>query len=194
MGWRRVALSYHPEEALRRHIYVVGKTGTGKTSLLKTVFLQLVGAWQGGCDPRPSRRPRHRTPRSLAAFARRHASSTSIRATFPSLSHGTYSCECRERTTDRGRLPESSPLSRTCGAIRGGLASNTFSTTQLVPSLTLSTRAILGLPRMLVDSHAYRHWVVRQIKDPFREIRSGKTSSRITIGFASAGSNRSDSK
>ena len=31
-----------PLDSLGRHMYVVGKSGTGKTSLLQTVFLQLV--------------------------------------------------------------------------------------------------------------------------------------------------------
>jgi hypothetical protein len=38
---------YISEEGLRRHIYAVGKTGTGKTNLLKTIFLRLVESGQG---------------------------------------------------------------------------------------------------------------------------------------------------
>src|SRR5260221_9030729 len=47
-GWGGVESPFHiSEEALRRHLYVVGKTGTGKTSLLKTLFLQLVDQERG---------------------------------------------------------------------------------------------------------------------------------------------------
>ena len=48
LGWGGVeAPFYISEEALRRHLYVVGKTGTGKTSLLKSIFLQLLEQERG---------------------------------------------------------------------------------------------------------------------------------------------------
>src|SRR5882757_4179686 len=47
-GWGGVESPFHiSEEALRRHLYVVGKTGTGKTSLLKSIFLQLAEQERG---------------------------------------------------------------------------------------------------------------------------------------------------
>lgn len=47
-GWGGGESPFHiSEEALRRHVYIVGKTGTGKTSLLRSIFLQLVDEGQG---------------------------------------------------------------------------------------------------------------------------------------------------
>jgi energy-coupling factor transporter ATP-binding protein EcfA2 len=47
-GWGGAESPFHiSEEALRRHLYVVGKTGTGKTTLLKALFLRLVEEERG---------------------------------------------------------------------------------------------------------------------------------------------------
>jgi hypothetical protein len=42
-GWGDIETPFNISiEALRRHVYIVGKTGTGKTSLLRRIFVQLV--------------------------------------------------------------------------------------------------------------------------------------------------------
>jgi energy-coupling factor transporter ATP-binding protein EcfA2 len=164
-GWGGVeAPFYISEEALRRHLYVVGKTGSGKTNLLKALFLQLVETEKGVAiidphgdlaeeildllPPRLASRVVYFNPADLSfPFA------WNILANVPE--------------DDRPRV-----ASGIVSAFKNvwndswGPRLEYILYNSIRALLDAEHTSLLGLPKMLVDE-AYRRWIVLQVKDPF---------------------------
>lgn len=147
----------------RQHLYVVGKSGTGKTTLLRNLILQDIEAGRGVAvlDPHGDlaldlldHLPRHRTedvvyfnpsdPEYAVAFnplwrvppERRHLVASGIVGTFKSIYPDFF-----------------------------GPRMEYIFFAAVVALLECENVSLLGLQRMLSDSE-YRAWVVRQVKDP----------------------------
>ncbi len=164
-GWGGSEAPFHiSEEALRRHVYVVGKTGTGKTSLLKTIFLQLAEQGQGVAllDPHGDLAeelldllPRH--------FASRVVYFNPADLSFPIAWNILANIPLDERPRTASGIV--SAFKHVWGDSWGPrLEYILYNAVRAL--LDAEHTSILGLPKMLTDD-AYRAWVVRQIKDPF---------------------------
>jgi hypothetical protein len=147
----------------RHHLYVLGKTGTGKTTLLRNLILQDIEAGEGVgiIDPHGD----------LAADLLDHIPS-----------HRTddvvYFNPADEETTIGLNLMQSVTPSRrhlvTSGivsALKGVWSDSWGPRLEYILNATIAAllecqnTTILGIQRMLVDA-GYRSWVLRQVKDP----------------------------
>ncbi len=164
-GWGGVEAPFHiSEEALRRHVYIVGKTGTGKTSLLKTIFLQLVEQGQGVAllDPHGD------LSEELLDLLPRHLASRVVYfnpadLSFPVAWNILANIPLDERPRTASGIV--SAFKHVWGDSWGPrLEYILYNAVRAL--LDAEHTSILGLPKMLTDD-AYRAWVVRQIKDPF---------------------------
>jgi len=164
-GWGGVEAPFHiSEEALRRHLYIIGKTGTGKTSLLKSMFLQIVEAGGGVAllDPHGDLAtelldllPRH--------LARKVVYFNPADLSFPVAWNIVANIPIDQRPRTASGIV--SAFKHVWGDSWGPrLEYILYNAIRAL--LDAEHTSILGLPKMLSDS-AYRQWVVRQIKDPF---------------------------
>jgi energy-coupling factor transporter ATP-binding protein EcfA2 len=165
LGWGGVEAPFHiSEEALRRHLYVVGKTGSGKTSLLKALFLQLVEAERGVAiiDPHGD------LAEELLDLLPSKLASRVVYFNPADLSfHFAWNILANVREDDRPRVASGivSAFKNVWGESWGPRLEYILYNA-LRALLDAEHTTILGLPKMLVDD-AYRRWVVRQVKDPF---------------------------
>jgi hypothetical protein len=164
LAWDREGLFGLRTADRRQHVYVLGKTGTGKSSLIRNVLIQDVHAGRGVglIDPHGDLAaeflehiPPARTddviyfnpgdlehPVSFNLFARssdadgRHLVASGIVGAFKSIWRDTWG----------PRLEH---------ILRAAVAA----------LLECDNASLLGLPRMLVDAE-YRAWVLRQVSDP----------------------------
>ena len=164
-GWGGVESPFHiSDEALRRHLYVVGKTGTGKTSLLKSIFLQLAERERGVVlldphgdlaeevldllPPHLARKVVYFNPADLA---------------FPIAWNILANVPPDERPRAASGIV--SAFKNVWGDSWGPrLEYILYNSIRAL--LDAEHTTILGLPKMLTDE-AYRQWVVAQVKDPF---------------------------
>jgi energy-coupling factor transporter ATP-binding protein EcfA2 len=151
-------------EGLRRHLYLVGKTGTGKSTLLKSIFLQLVAQGQGVAllDPHgdlaeelldllPRRLVRHVVYFNPADLA------------FPVAWNLFSNVPLDERPLAASGIV--SAFKQVWGDSWGPrLEYILYNAIRAL--LDAEHASILGIPKLLTDK-AYRRWVERQIKDPF---------------------------
>jgi len=171
---------YISEDSLRRHLYAVGKTGTGKTNLLKTIFLQLAESGQGVAllDPHGDLAEEllDLLPRDVAA---RVVYFNPADLSFPVA----WNILANIPLDDRPRVASGivSAFKNVWGDSWGPrLEYILYNAIRAL--LDAEHTSILGLPKMLSDK-GYRQWVVRQIKDPFVK-HSGRKNSKTTInGF-----------
>ena len=165
LGWGGVESPFHiSEEALRRHLYVVGKTGTGKSSLLKTLFLQLVEKERGVAiiDPHGDL-----AEELLDLLPSRLAS----RVVYfnPADLHFPFAWNILANVLEDDRPRVASGIVLAFKNVWGdswGPRLEYILYNSVRALLDAEHTSILGLPRMLSDE-AYRQWVVRQVKDPF---------------------------
>jgi hypothetical protein len=155
---------YISEDSLRRHLYAVGKTGTGKTNLLKTIFLQLAESGQGVAllDPHGDLAEEllDLLPRDVAA---RVVYFNPADLSFPVA----WNILANIPLDDRPRVASGivSAFKNVWGDSWGPrLEYILYNAIRAL--LDAEHTSILGLPKMLSDK-GYRQWVVRQIKDPF---------------------------
>jgi len=149
---------------LRRHVYIVGKTGTGKSSLLKTIFLQLIEQGQGVVllDPHGDLAEEllDHLPRR---FASRVVYFNPADLSFPVAWNILANIPIDERPRTASGIV--SAFKHVWGDSWGPrLEYILYNAVRAL--LDAEHTSILGLPKMLTDD-AYRAWVVRQIKDPF---------------------------
>ena len=164
-GWGGVESPFHiSEEALRRHLYVVGKTGTGKSSLLKTLFLQLVEKERGVAiiDPHGDL-----AEELLDLLPPRLAS----RVVYfnPADLHFPFAWNILANVAEDDRPRVAAEIVSAFKNVWGdswGPRLEYILYNSVRALLDAEHTSILGLPRMLSDE-AYRQWVVRQVKDPF---------------------------
>jgi len=164
-GWGGVESPFHiSEEALRRHLYVVGKTGTGKTNLLKTIFLQLVESGQGVAllDPHGDLAEEllDLLPRSVA---RNVVYFNPVDSSFP------IAWNILTDVPLDGRPRVASGIVSAFKHVWGdswGPRLEYILYNALRALLDAEHTSILGLPKMLTNEK-YRRWVLRQVKDPF---------------------------
>ena len=165
LGWGGVESLFHiSEEALRRHLYVVGKTGTGKTSLLKSIFLQLAEQERGVVllDPHGdlAEEVLDLLPRELARKV--------VYFNPADLSHPVgWNILAYVPLDERPRAASGivSAFKNVWGDSWGPRLEYILYNC-LRALLDADHTTILGLPKMLTDP-AYRQWVVAQVKDPF---------------------------
>lgn len=164
-GWGGVETPYHiSEEALRRHVYIIGKTGTGKTSLLRSFVLQLVNDGRGVAllDPHGDLAEEllDLLPRRLAS---RVVYFNPADLSFPIAWNILANIPLDERPRTASGIV--SAFKHVWGDSWGPrLEYILYNAIRAL--LDAEHTSILGLPKMLADE-AYRAWVVRQIKDPF---------------------------
>ena len=164
-GWGGVESPFHiSEEALRRHLYVVGKTGTGKSSLLKSLFLQLIEE-KGGVaiiDPHGDL-----AEELLDCLPPRLAS----RVVYfnPADLHFPFAWNVLANVAEDDRPRVASGIVSAFKNVWGdswGPRLEYILYNSIRALLDAEHTTILGLPKMLVDE-SYRLWVVAQVKDPF---------------------------
>ena len=164
-GWGGVEPPFHiSEEALRRHVYVVGKTGTGKTSLLKSIFLQLAEEDRGAAliDPHGDMVEEildllpARLAQKIIYF---NPADLSFPIAWNILSH--VELDERPRTASGIVSAFKNVWGESWGPRLEYILYNTIRAL-----LDAEHTTILGLPKMLTNE-TYRRWVVRQVKDPF---------------------------
>ncbi len=164
-GWGGVESPFHmSEEALRRHLYVVGKTGSGKTSLLKTILVQLLEQKRGFAllDPHGDLAEEilNLVPSEMAQrVVYFHPGDLAFPVAWNILANIPFD--------DRPRVASGlvSAFKHVWGDSWGPrLEYILYNAIRAL--LDAEHTSILGLPKML-SNEVYRHWVVRQIKDPF---------------------------
>ena len=149
---------------MRRHLYVVGKTGTGKTSLLKTVFLQLAEQGRGVVliDPHGdlAEEVLDLLPAQLAGKI--------VYFNPPDLSFPFSWNILANVPFDERPLAASGIVSafKNVWGDSWGPRLEYILYNSIRALLDAEHTSIIGLPRMLTDE-AYRQWVVAQVKDPF---------------------------
>jgi hypothetical protein len=164
-GWGGVESPFHiSEDALRRHLYVVGKTGTGKTSLLKGLFLQLVEEERGVAivDPHGD------LSEELLNILPPHLASRVVYFNPADLSFPfAWNIMANVPQDDRPRI-----ASGIVSAFKNVWSDSWGPRLEYIlyncvrALLDAEHTSILGLPKMLADE-SFRRWVVRQVKDPF---------------------------
>lgn len=164
-GWGGVESPFYiSQEALRRHIYVVGKTGTGKTSLLKAIFLQMVEHGQGVAllDPHGD------LAEELLDLLPRNLAQKVVYFDLGDLSFPIAWNILANTPVDERPRTASGIVSALKHVWRDswGPRLEYILYNALRALLDAEHTSILGLPKMLTDE-AYRQWVVRQVKDPF---------------------------
>lgn len=164
-GWGGVETPFYiSEEALRRHVYIIGKTGTGKTSLLRSFFLQLVSEGRGVAllDPHGD------LAEELLNLLPRRLASRVVYFNPADLSYSVaWNILANVPLDERPRTASGivSAFKHVWGDSWGPrLEYILYNAIRAL--LDAEHTSILGLPKMLADE-AYRTWVVRQIKDPF---------------------------
>jgi hypothetical protein len=164
-GWGGVESPFYiSEEGLRRHLYVVGKTGTGKTNLLKTIFIQLVESGQGVAllDPHGDLAEEllDLIPRPLAPKVVYFSPGD---LSFPVA----WNILADTPLDDRPRVASGivSAFKHVWGDSWGPRLEYILYNA-LRALLDSDHTSLLGLPKMLTDE-AYRQWVLRRVKDPF---------------------------
>lgn len=148
----------------RRHVYIVGQTGTGKSTLLRNVFLQHIAAGHGVAllDPHGDL-----AEELLDHFPPSRADDLiyfdPADADFPVAFNPLARVPPPQRALAVAGLIAAfkSIWRESWGPRLEYILANTLAALMEAPNTTL-----LGVSRMLADEH-YRAWVVRQVRDPF---------------------------
>lgn len=164
-GWGGVEAPIHiSADALRRHLYVVGQSGTGKSTLLKSVLLQLVLSGQAAAllDPHGDlgEEALEFLPPSLAGtVVYFDLSDLSFPVAWNILAH----VPADERPQAAAGIV--SAFKHVWGESWGPRLEYILYNA-LRALLDAEHTTILGLPKLLTDA-PYRRWIIRQIEDPF---------------------------
>ena len=161
-GGREAAFGLHPEDR-GHHLYIIGKTGVGKTSLLENLILQDIAAGRAVAviDPHGDlsvslldKLPRHHSERVLYF----HAADLDFPIAFNPL-HGV--------PDDRKHLVVSGIVEsfKSIWSDSWGPRLEYILSAAISALLDCHDATLLGLPRLLTDEW-YRQWVIKQIKDP----------------------------
>jgi hypothetical protein len=152
------------EEADRRHhLYCIGKTGTGKTTLLRNLILQDIyaGAGVGVIDPHGD------LSHDLLDHIPRNRTDDVVYFNPGDLEHPVgFNLLQNVPPSQRHRI-----ASGIVGAMKNiwhdswGPRMEYILYAAVAALLDCGNASILGIPRMLVDPR-YRRWVVKQVKDP----------------------------
>lgn len=148
---------------LLRHMYVLGKTGTGKTALLERLLIATIRQG-GGCallDPHGDLAKR------LLDFIPKHRVNDVVLFDPTDLAHPVGMNLLENVPAERRHLIASGTLSifrKLYAEYWGPRMEHVFRNT-LLALLDVRGATLLGVPRMLVDER-YREIVVHQVKDP----------------------------
>jgi len=154
------ALSPHDR---RHHLYAIGKTGTGKTTLLRNLILQDIAAGHGVgvIDPHGDLAndilehiPRNRIEDVAYFQSRRHGASGRLQSAWMHPARRTAFGRLRYRERVQSDL---------AGLLGPRLEYILYAAVAAL--LDCDNVSLLGVQRMLSDGR-YRAWVVKQIKDP----------------------------
>ena len=164
-GWGGVESPFGvPLDSLARHMYVVGKSGTGKTSLLQRVFLDLAlqGIGVAILDPHGD------LAENLLRFLPGNLAS---KVTYfdPGDESFPVAWNLLANVPPYGRPLVASGIVSAFKHVWGdswGPRLEHILYNSLRALLDAEQASLLGLPKLLSDA-AYRKWVIRQIKDPF---------------------------
>lgn len=164
-GWGGVESPFQiSQAALQRHLYVVGKTGTGKSTLLKNLFLELVESGQGVAliDPHGD------LASSLLDLLPRRDAARVVYFNPSDYEHPiawniVADVPADERPTVAAGIV--SALKNVWGDSWGPRLEYILYN-GIRALLDAEHTTLLGLSKMLTND-TYRAWVVRQIEDPF---------------------------
>ena len=151
------------ERDLLRHVYVLGKTGTGKSALLERLLLKIIRLG-GGCallDPHGD------LAEKLLAFIPRHRVNDVVLFDPSDLEHPIGMNLLENVIPERRALIASGALSvfrKVYAEYWGPRMEHIFRNT-LLALLDVRGTTLLGVPRMLVEDK-FRASVIRQVKDP----------------------------
>lgn len=151
------------EHDLLRHMYILGKTGTGKTALLERLLIATIRQG-GGCallDPHGDLAKR------LLDFIPRHRVNDVVLVDPTDRANPVGMNLLENVALERRHLVASGALSvfrKLYAEYFGPRMEHVFRNT-LLALLDVRGSTLLGVPRMLVDER-YREMVVRQVKDP----------------------------
>ena len=163
-GWGGTAAFGLSAADWRRHVYIIGKTGTGKTTLLGNMMLQLIaqGHGVGFIDPHgdESERLLDRIPPSRTGH---------VLYFNPSDIEFPVALNLLARVPHDERHLTASWIVNACKSLwrdSWGPRMEYILYNALVALLDCENVSLLGVNRMLTDP-GYRAWVLRQVKDPF---------------------------
>lgn len=161
--WGQQGLLAFPHHDRRHHFYVIGKSGTGKTTLLRNMILQdvLAGKGVGVIDPHGD------LATELLDFIPPHRLEQTVYFNPADMEYPIGFNLLRETTRDNRHLVASGIV----GVFKSKWASSWGPRTEYVLYATVAALldceniSLLGVQRMLSDAR-YRAWVVKQVKDP----------------------------
>ncbi len=164
-GWGGVESPFQiSQAALQRHLYVVGKTGTGKTTLLKNLFLELARSGHGVAllDPHGD------LADSLLDLLPRRDAARVIYFNPSDLSHPLAWNIVADVPSDERPTVAAGVVSafKNVWVDSWGPRLEYILYNAIRALLDAEHTTLLGLSKMLTND-AYRAWVVRQIEDPF---------------------------
>lgn len=163
LAWEREPLfGLHPHD-LRQHAYVIGKTGTGKSTLIKNLLLQLIHAGRGVSLLDPHGDLSAELLDQIPPSRSQHV----IYFNPSDLDHPPSFNLLAGAEPDSRHLIASGIVAACKSIWRDffGPRMEFIFYNALAALLECQNVTLLGLPRMLVDE-SYRAWVVRQVKDP----------------------------
>jgi energy-coupling factor transporter ATP-binding protein EcfA2 len=157
-GDRPIGLEPHER---RQHLYVIGQTGTGKSTLLRNLILQDIEAGRGVALIDPHGDLAHDILDHIPSWR------TDDVVYFDPSAHDPLAINLFRATSDNWHLVASGIISafkKIWGDSWGPRLEYVLFAT-VAALLQCSNTSLMGVSRMLHDSR-YRAWVVRQVKDP----------------------------
>lgn len=165
LGWGGVEAPFRiSPDALGHHLYIVGKTGTGKSTLLKSICLQLAESQRGFALLDPHGSLAGEILDSLPSHFRENVAVLDLSdLEFPAA----WNFVAGVSPNDRHKAADGivAAFKHIWGDISWGPRLEDIFRNGVRALLDADHTTILGLSKLLTDEE-YRHWVMRQIKDP----------------------------